>query len=85
MKDERGVYYFPIPMDRSVRVYVRKNDKQEIEFRLWADDTPEIWEKHPWLNHDVLSAASDLYKSERNEKANQVELYDLKVAQSLLQ
>ncbi|MCR4667504.1 MAG: hypothetical protein K5657_09490 [Desulfovibrio sp.] len=85
MKDERGIYYFPVPADRSLRVYVRKNADGEIEFRLWAEDTPEIWEKHPWLNHDILSRASNLYKEERNSNVNQLSLYDLSVAKSLLE
>ncbi|MBQ7617503.1 MAG: hypothetical protein IJS50_01380 [Desulfovibrio sp.] len=83
MQDERGLYYFPNPLDHKLRVYVRQNG-DEIEFRLFHEETPEIWERHPWLNYDVLVAADSLYKKERNAKAEAISIYDLNVARALL-
>ena len=85
MHDDLGHYYFPDPSNHSTRVYVRQDENGEILFRLWQEGTPEIWEKHPWLPHDVLKAADALYQKERNENARQIRLYDLNVARALLQ
>lgn len=84
MKDELGLYYYPNPADHSVRVYVRAGVDGEAEFRLWHADTPEIYERHGWINYAVISAAAGLYKTERNENADPMALYDLAVARALL-
>ncbi|MBQ7608027.1 MAG: hypothetical protein IJU76_08680 [Desulfovibrionaceae bacterium] len=84
MKDSLGLYYFPKPADHSLRVYVRMGKSGAIEFRLWKEGMPEVWERHPWIPHDVLSMANDLYHKERNEKADNLSLYDLSLAKLLL-
>lgn len=44
MQDSLGVYYLPRPGIPAVRVYVRRGDSGEIEFRMWDQDHPEVWE-----------------------------------------
>lgn len=84
MKDDRGLYYHAQGGNPKVRVYVREGADGEVEFRLWEMDHPEVWERHPWLPISVIRDAAELYKEERNNKADPLLLYDLAVAQSLL-
>lgn len=84
MRDERGVYYYAEPGNPRVRVYVRRNDAGEVEFRIWSAESPEVWEKHGWIAYDVINAAASLYRQERNANANPLKLYDLNVANALL-
>lgn len=60
MKDERGPYYHPQPGNPRVRVYVRADAEGGVQFRLWQADAPEVWEKHEWIDLDVIRAAADL-------------------------
>ncbi len=85
MKDSLGLYYFPKPADHSLRVYVRMGADQKIEFRLWKEGMPELWERHPWIPHDVLSLANDLYHKERNENADNLGLYDMSIAKLIIE
>lgn len=82
MKDDNGLYYYPDPADRQTRVYVREN-AGGIEFRLWRSEHPEVWERHGWLAHSVLSAAASLYK-ERGNGIDPLVFYDVNVARALL-
>ncbi len=84
MRDERGLYYHAQAGNPKARVYVRKGPDGEIQFRLWFADHPEAWEKHGWIGMDVIREAASLYKSERNEDADPLKLYDLAIAKSLL-
>ena len=84
MKDERGLYYHPQAGNNQARVYVRRWPDGEVEFRLWQADHPEIWERHPWLSLDVVRNAARLYRTERNQEADPLKLYDLAVARALL-
>ncbi|MBQ7456913.1 MAG: hypothetical protein IJS54_04860 [Desulfovibrio sp.] len=84
MKDERGLYYFPNPTDHTIRTYVRRSATGDIEFRLWKDNMPEVWEKHPWITHDVVRRANDLYHKERDAKADALHIYDASIAKVLL-
>ena len=84
MRDELGVYYYAQAGNPAVRVYVRKGENG-IEFRLWQRDHPEVWETHEWLPHNVIKAAADLYRSERNADADPMKLYDIAIARNLLQ
>lgn len=84
MKDERGLYYHPQAGNNQARVYVRRGPDGEVEFRLWQAAHPEIWERHPWLSLDVVRNAARLYRTERNEEADPLKLYDLAVARALL-
>lgn len=84
MQDDKGIYYYAQPGNNKVKVYIRKNDHDEIEFRLWEAEHPEVWEKHGWLPYSVIQRASALYRKERNADANPLNLYDLGVASALL-
>lgn len=84
MRDERGVYYHPQPGNSHVRMYVRNGIDGEVEFRMWESEHPEVWDRHPWLPMAVICDAADLYKTERNEQADPLKLYDLDVARALL-
>lgn len=84
MKDERGLYYFPQAGNHEARVYVRRGELGEIEFRLWQAHHPEVWEKHGWIPLSVIENAARLYRAERNPEADPLKLYDVAVAQVLL-
>lgn len=84
MRDERGLYYHAEPGNPNARVYVRKNEDGEIEFRLWYADHPEVWEKHRWIGMDVIENAASLYREERDRNSNPLKLYDMAIAKSLL-
>ena len=85
MKDALGLYYFPDLSDRTTRMYVRNTASGEIEFRLWMESKPEVWERHPWTPYAAIKAAHDLYKQEHHEPHNNpLELYDLSLAKALI-
>lgn len=82
MKDERGYYYHPSLQDKSVRMYVRQGD-EEIEFRLYNDGQPEIWDRHGWLPLSVIEQAAEMYR-QRGTGRNPMALYDVETARLLL-
>lgn len=82
MKDERGVYYYPNPAEKLVRMYVRER-YGDVEFRLWNQEHPEIWERHDWLPHEVVVEAAREY-AKRGAGADPLEMYDINVAKRLL-
>lgn len=82
MKDTLGLYYYPNPADKRVRMYVRKRYGQ-VEFRLWNGEFPQIWEKHDWVPYEAIEAAAEEYKK-RKAGADPLEMYDIHVAERLL-
>lgn len=58
MKDERGLYYFPNAADRRARMYVRRGEDGGVQFRLWQSDHPEVWDRHQWLDLQVIEDAA---------------------------
>lgn len=86
MKDALGLYYHPQPGNPKARVYVRRGPLQSIEFRLWQQDHPEVWEKHQWLSSDIIRSAASVYKQSGrgSEGSNPLLLYDEHVAKALL-
>ncbi|ABB37325.1 hypothetical protein Dde_0524 [Oleidesulfovibrio alaskensis G20] len=82
MKDDKGHYYYPDPSNKQVRVYVR-NGSDSIEFRLWHQDRPEVWEQHEWISIDVIRNAAQMYR-DMGRESNPMALYDEAVAQVLL-
>lgn len=86
MKDQLGLYYHPQPGNPKARVYVRRSAEGDIEFRLWQQEHPEVWEKHHWLPTAVIRSAASVYKQSgrSNEGANPMLLYDEQVAIALL-
>lgn len=84
MKDERGIYYFPSLQDRSLRMYVRRNeDSGQVEFRMFNAQHPEVWDRHGWLPHEVIVKAAQMFR-ERGSDRNPAALYDLDVAEKLI-
>ena len=80
MKDDRGVYYYPFPQNKRVRMYVRQGT-QGIDFRLWNQDDPQLWTEHGWLPHEAIVAASAIY---RKKGFDPDQAYDLTLARALL-
>lgn len=80
MRDDRGIYYYPNPALKQVRMYVRKQDDR-IEFRMWDQDHPHVWDKHEWLTLDVIKKAASMVSTKNSDPAS---LYDLQVAKALL-
>ncbi len=83
MKDERGLYYHPNPAKTTVRVYVRRGESGDIEFRLWESEHPVVWEKHGWIPREVIERAANMYKGMGRE-SDPLLLYDAQVARALL-
>ena len=48
MKDNRGLYYYPNPLNKTFRTYVKK-EQGEFFFRLWSSEDPQLWEQHEWI------------------------------------
>lgn len=61
MKDERGLYYYPFPGNKRVRMYV-KQVLDEPAFRMWNQDDPKMWEQHGWMPHSAILQAKSMYK-----------------------
>jgi len=61
MKDDKGIYYYPFPGNKRIRMYVQKIDF-EICFRLWNADAAGLWEDHGWVPHDAICQASEMYE-----------------------
>jgi len=76
VKDSRGVYYYPIPLNRRVKMYVREVDGV-IEFRLHNEDDPKLYEEHGWITYEAARLASKMYKG---PGMNPLRLYDLDAA-----
>ena len=86
MKDDKGLYYHPEPGNTKARVYVRRGEGGDVEFRLWQAEHPEVWEKHHWLPVDVIRSAAALYaqNGRGQEGADPMKLYDESVGRALL-
>lgn len=82
MKDSLGLYYYPAPAEKRVRMYVRRRFGQ-VEFRLWNSEHPEIWERHDWIPYDAIEEAAAEYRK-RKAGVDPLEMYDLQVAERLL-
>ncbi len=83
MKDDKGLYYYPFPGNKRVRMYVR-DVSGEICFRLWSSDDPGMWENHGWVPHTAIQQAAAMYK--KNPKGfDPNQAYDISAANSLIQ
>ena len=80
MKDDRGLYYHPNPQNKRVRMYVREFG-DEIEFRLWNQDVPELWDEHGWVPYEAILQATNMYKGKAFDPQR---IYDLNVARALI-
>ena len=81
MKDDRGLYYYPFPQNKRVRMYVRLTGGG-VSFRMWNADDDQMWDAHGWVPYDAIEAARTLYsgKGLDPEKA-----YDLELARALIE
>ncbi len=80
MKDERGLYYYPFPQNKQIRMYVRELDGNTW-FRLWNADDPDLWEEHGWVPYGAIKKAAGMYRS-NNFDPNQA--YDIEIAKTLI-
>lgn len=82
MQDQLGIYYYPDPNDKKSRVYVRKQE-DDIAFRLWRADHPDVWDRHGWMPYQAIVQAAEMYKG-MGRDADPLLLYDISVAKVLL-
>ncbi len=80
MKDNKGVYYYPFPDNKRVRMYVKK-ENGTIFFRLWNADDPNLWEEHGWVPHEAVEEAIKMYEGKQFKPA---QAYDLTIAKAVL-
>ena len=80
MQDDNGLYYHPFPLNRRVRTYVRQNEGR-IEFRLWNQDDPKLWDEHGWVPYEAIKAAMNMYSE---GPFNPKDAYDLNLARALI-
>ncbi len=83
MRDDRGIYYFPIIGNTKIKMYVRPSE-DEVEFRLHDSDNPDTWEHHDWLPWSAIQQAAELYRQEKKGGGPPLHLYDFDVAVRLL-
>lgn len=81
MHDERGLYYLPYPQNPKTRMYV-KQGADDIYFRLWNQDDPQLWEDHDWVPYGAIRQATRLYR--KTGDFDPAEAYDLRVAKALI-
>ncbi len=81
MKDGKGLYYYPYPANKQLRMYVRDNDGI-VEFRLDHPDDPSLWEEHGWITYEAAKKASQMFKGRGPQ--DPMALYDFEVALSVL-
>lgn len=82
MEDDRGVFYYPFPQNKRVRMYVRKGD-QEMEFRLWNQDDSGMWDAHGWVPYSAIVQAQTMYR-DRGGAFDPNEAYDPVLAREAL-
>jgi hypothetical protein len=80
MKDDRGLYYYPNPQSKGLKMYVRRFG-DDIEFRLWSRDEPNLWEEHGWISHEAVVLAAKRFEK---KAFNPNQAYDIAVAKALL-
>lgn len=80
MKDDIGIYYYPNPSNKKIRMYVCEREG-EVYFRMKNEDDPPMWEKHGWIPYDAVVSASLMTE---NKKFNPLKVYDIALAEELL-
>ena len=80
MKDDRGLYYYPFPRNKNVRMYVRAGDGA-VWFRLWNEEDPKLWDEHGWIPYEAVKQAQALYEGDSFDPA---QAYDLEAAHALI-
>ena len=80
MKDDKGLYYYPFPLNKHVRMYVRQMEG-ETEFRMWNSDDPQLWQEHDWVPYDAIKKAQKTYEVKNFDPK---QAYDIQIAQALI-
>jgi hypothetical protein len=81
MKDNVGIYYYPFPENKRVRMYIREKNS-EIEFRMKNQDDPSIWNDHGWIPYSAIQQAQVLYAQRGSFDPGRA--YDIKIAAVLI-
>ena len=80
MKDDRGLYYYPFPQNKNVRMYVRAKDGA-VWFRLWNADDSKLWDEHGWVPYEAVKQARAIYNGDSFDPD---QAYDLQTAEALI-
>jgi len=80
MKDELGLYYYPNPLQKQFRMYVRETGG-EIQFRMWNADDPELWKQHGWVSYEAILEAANVYDGKTLDPK---QAYDIEIARALV-
>ncbi len=83
MKDQNGLYYYPFPSNRRVRMYVRKVG-DTVCFRLWSADDPTLWVDHGWVPYEAVIKASGILDRKKAKGFDPASVYDISLAEALL-
>ena len=81
MKDTLGMFYYPFPQNKKVRMYVRSSEN-EPEFRMWNQDDPQMWEEHGWVPYSAIVQARAMYTGKAFDPGK---AYDLEAANALIE
>jgi hypothetical protein len=80
MQDKQGVFYYPLPQNKTVKMYVRENNGV-VEFRLHNEQDPGLYEEHGWITHEMARQASQMYTGKGRDPLS---LYDIDAAMAAL-
>lgn len=61
MQDDKGLFYYPFPQNKRVRMYV-KEEQGTLWFRMWNADDAKLWEDHGWVPYGAVKRAKELFK-----------------------
>ena len=80
MKDDKGIYYYPFPQNKRVRMYVRESG-DTVLFRMWNADDGTLWEEHGWVPHEAILQASEMFSGKGFDPRT---AYDIRIARVLI-
>jgi len=81
MKDkDGGLYYYPFPENKQVRMYVKESG-DGIMFRMWRRDDETLWEEHGWVPHEAIVQAAEMYTGKNFDPKT---VYDIRIARALI-
>ena len=81
MKDRIGIFYYPFPENKRVRMYVRERNG-DVEFRMRNQDDPGIWNDHGWVPYAAIQQAQVLYA--KRGQFDPQRAYDIQIAKVLI-
>ena len=83
MRDDKGIFYYPVLGHKNLRMYVRLTEK-EVEFRAFDDNDPNLWDEHGWVPYSAILDAKRLHTEEGRKGTFPAHLYDIEIAIRLL-